>query len=346
MDTNLVAVDLAKRWFQVCCLDAEGKVLKNGKLTRRKFTAFLLQLAPTTVAMEACASAHYWGRWLRARGHRVLLVPPQHAKAFRRVHKSDGHDALSIAEATRRPGIHFVPIKSVEQQDLQLLGRIRERLSAQRTGLVNQVRGLAREYGVEFAKHRRRLMHELPEALADGDNGLSFVAREALHDLLADLRALDERLEALMRRIETLARQHPAYERLRSVPGVGNLVAAALLASLGDGSQFRSGRQCAAWLGLIPRQHGTGGRVQLGGITKNGDRSLRTLLIHGARAVLRWADRHTHAQSRWVLELVARRGRNRATVALANKIARIVWAVLRTDADYDMRKAFRPQPAR
>jgi transposase len=260
------------------------------------------------------------------------------------VHKSDVHDVVSIAEAALRPNIHFVPVKSIAQQDLQLLGRIRGRLVTQRTAIINQIRGLAREYGVNFAKSREALLAQLPDALADAENDLSPIAREELAKLLQDVRRITDEHVQIMRRITALASEDPAYERLRTIPGIGPTIAPALLASMGHAQQFASARQCSAWAGLVPRQNSTGGRVQLGGITKNGDRSLRVLLIHGARTVVRWADKHAHPQSRWIRELVARRGKNKAVVALANKLMRIVWVVLTRGVEYDMRKAFRAQP--
>jgi transposase len=341
---KLVAIDLAKHCYQVGAIDQQGKLVFNRKLSPKKFALAMQQLEPTIVAMEACAAAHYWGRRLIAMGHEVRLVPPQHAKAFRRVHKSDAHDTLSIAEAAQRPNIHFVPVKSIAQQDLQLLGRIRERLIAQRTAIINQVRGLAREYGVNFAKSRQALAERLPEALADASNELTPIAREALAELSQQIRAIDEQHVRVMQRITALASEDPAYDRLRTIPGVGPTIAPALLASLGHAQQFSSARSCAAWAGLVPRQHSTGGQIQLGSITKNGDRSLRVLLIHGARTVVRWAGKHAHAQSQWITALVARRGKNKAIVALANKLMRIVWIVLTQGVEYDMRKAFRAQP--
>jgi transposase len=341
---KLVAVDLAKRCYQVVAIDERGNVLYNRKLSPAKFALAVQQLEPTTVAMEACAAAHYWGRRLHALGHEVRLVPPQHAKAFRRVHKSDAHDALSIAEATQRPNIHFVPVKSIAQQDLQLLGRVRERLVAQRTAIINQARGLAREYGVNFAKSRQALIEQLPDALGDAGNELSAIAREALAELLGQIHQTTEQLACIMQRITALASQDPAYERLKTIPGIGPTIAPALLASVGHAQQFTSARSCAAWAGLVPKQNGTGGQVQLGGITKNGNRSLRVMLIHGARTVIQWAGKHDHAQSRWIKALVARRGKNKATVALANKLMRIVWIVLTQGVQYNMRKAFRAQP--
>jgi transposase len=343
---NLVGIDLAKRCYQVCALSEHNTVLYNRKYSAKKFGEAMHQLEPTTVALEACATSHYWGRRLQALGHRVLLVPPQHAKAFRRVHKSDEHDALSIAEASQRPKLHCVPVKNITQQDLQLLGGVRERCVAQRTSLINQARGHAREYGVNFPVSRRALMKELPLAIEAADNDLTPIAREALAELFEDIQHVSERINELQRRMRELAKADPAHEQLLSIPGVGPILAPMALAKLGHGQQFGSGRHCSAWVGLVPKQNGTGGKTQLGSISKNGDRTLRTLLIHGARAVMRWADKHDHAQSRWIKQLVARVGKNKAVVALANKIIRIIWAVLTTGTSFDMNKAFRAQPAR
>lgn len=343
---KLVAVDLAKRCYQVGAIDQHGKLIYNRKYSPARFALAMQQLEPTIVAMEACAAAHYWGRRLQALGHEVRLVPPQYAKAFRRVHKSDAHDVLSIAEAAQRPNIHFVPVKPIAQQDLQSLGRIRERLIAERTAIINQARGLAREYGVNFPKSREALIHELPLALADAGNELSGIARGALAELLEEIAQRSARLKQLMQSMRELAGSDPAYERLQSIPGIGPITAPALLAKVGHGQQFRAGRNCSAWLGLVPRQHSTGGRVQLSSITKNGDQGLRTLLIHGARTVVRWIDRREDALGHWVRQLLARRGKNKTIVALANKLMRIAWAVLTKGEAFDITKAFRAQPAR
>lgn len=343
---TLVGIDLAKRCYQICALDERGTVVYNRRFTAAKFALAMQQLPATTIAMEACAAAHYWGRRLQALGHQVRLIPPQHAKAFRRVHKSDQHDALSIAEAAQRPKLHFVPVKTLAQQDLQMLGKLREQRVAQRTALINQARGHAREYGVNLSTGRLTFMREFPLAIADADNGLTPVAREALAQLHDEIAQADTRIAELQQRMTTLAQTDPAYPRLLSIPGVGPVLAPMVLAKMGHGQQFASGRDCAAWVGLVPKQTGTGGKTQLGGISKNGDRMLRTLLIHGARAVLRWADKHHHAQSRWLQQLVQRGGKNKAAVALANKMIRVIWAVLTQGTPFDMHKAYRPQPAR
>ena len=343
MKAKLVGIDLAKAVFQVCVIALNGGVLFNKKLTRAKFIDWLKDLEPTLVAMEACGTAHFWGRKLQAAGHTVRLIPAQHVKAFCRVHKSDSGDALAITEAAQRPKMHFVSVKSLGQQDLQLLGRIRSKAVATRTELISQIRGLASEYGVCFPAKRAALMAGLPLALEDAENGLTPVARFSLLNLLEEVRVLDGRLEALAKQTEALAQQAPAYKRLRSVPGFGPVVAPAFMAAVGDGQQFAHGRDVSAWLGLVPKQVGTGGKISLKRITKNGDRDLRTLLIHGARAVLRWAHRHDDAQSRWLLALKARRGEARTIVAFANKLARIAWAVLRSESEFDVTRAFRPK---
>lgn len=341
---KLIGVDLAKRCYQVCAIDEHGKVLYNRSYTQKRFAEVVHQLPPTTVAMEACAAAHYWGRRLESSGHTVKLVPPQHAKAFRRVHKSDVHDALSIVEAGQRPNIHFVPVKTIRQQDLLMLGGLREQCVARRTALINQARGYAREYGVIISQSRASFMAELPTAIEAADNALSPVAREGLAELYSEIKIITARIEVLLKRMSALAQQDPAHDLLLTIPGVGPVLAPTVLAKVGHVQRFRSGRDCAAWVGLVPKQHSTGGKAQLGGISKNGDRLLRTLLIHGARAVIRWSARREDVQSNWIKQLVARVGANKAAVALANKTMRIIWAVLSQGRAFDMKKAYRAQP--
>jgi transposase len=344
MKTKLIGIDLAKNVFQVCVLnDGRKASIEHRKLTRAKFIRTMVHYEPTTIAMEACAGAHYWGRRFATMGHEVKLLPAQHVKAFRRVHKSDRCDALAIVEAAQRPGLHPVAVKSIAQQDLHLLCTLHSDLIGKRTALINQARGFASEYGVVLATGRRKLMAELPMALEDAENALSSVVRKVLHDLYLEIVTLDQRIETGRHELEALAGSNPAYARLQTIPGFGPIVAAVFLAAIGNGTSFRRGRDVAAWLGLVPRQHSTGGRDRLGAITKNGDRSVRVSLIHGARAVLRWAQRHDHAQSRWLLSLKQRRGANRTVVAFANKLARIAWAVLVSGREFDLQRAFRPQ---
>ena len=340
MQSKVIGIDLARRVFQLCGVSASNQVLFNKTVSRAKLSTTAAQWSPCLVAMEACSSAHYWARTFESLGHTVRLIPPQHAKAFARTHKSDARDALAIAEAALRPELHAVPIKSVAQQDLQLVNRLRHRLIQQRTRLTNQIRGYAGEYGVVFPVQRQRLLAALPSALEDAENGLSFIAREQLYALCAEVRRCDERIVALQQQVQALAEQDEAYGRLLSIPGFGPVVSAAFLGAVGNGHQFRCGRDLAAWAGLVPKQRGSGGRTQLLHITKNGDRQLRVMLIHAARAVVRWRDRRDDALGAWLKPLIERRGVNRATVALANKLARIAWNVVAKGESFDLRKAF------
>lgn len=342
MDTRIIAIDLAKNSFQLCALDAQRNVLFNRSVTRGKLATTLAQQPASLVAMEACSSAHHWGRTFTRMGHTVRLLPPQHVKAFARVHKSDAHDALAIAEAVTRPNLHAVPVKSLDQQDLQLLNRQRQQRIAQRTALANQIRGIAREYGVFFPLRLAALRQQLPCALEDADNGLTALSRELLAQARAELLHEDERLLELQQRLVAHAASDPAFERLQTVPGFGPVISAALLGAIGHGQQFQNGRQFAAWVGLVPRQHGTGGKTQLHGITKNGDRHLRMMLIHGARTVFRWHERRHDALGDWLRQLKQRRGAHKTIVALANKLARIAWQVLIKEEPFRLDRAFAP----
>jgi len=342
MKIKLLGIDLAKNVFQLCALNQANKVLFNRTVRRVRFCSTIARLEPTTVAMEACSSSHYWGRTFEAMGHKVLLVPAQHVTPFVRGGKSDARDALAICEAAQRPGLHPVPIKSIEQQDIQLLHRLRQRQVQHSTALANQIRSLGREYGVLFPPGISALIKRLPEALEDGSNELSPVARYALadqHRCLIDVRAA---MKMFLQQIEQLATQHPAYANLLPLPGIGPMIASAYIAAIGNGQQFKCGRQVSAWLGLVPRQYGTGGKIQLKGMTKNGDRYLRTLMIHGARAAITNGLKNRPELAQWVQPIIDRRGFNKAVVALANKMTRICWVIVTTDEAFDMKQAFKP----
>lgn len=340
MKHKLIGIDLAKSVFQICAVNQAGKEVFNRSVKRSKLVATVCGFEPTTVAMEACASGHYWGRKFVEMGHQVLLVPPQHVQPFVRGGKSDAHDALAIVEAAQRPKLHPVPIKTLTQQDLQSLHRIRRQCIAQMTASGNQIRGIAREYGVEFKAGIHALVKQLPEVLEDGGNDLTPVVRQLIAEQLELLNQYRQRSEMLRTRIVELAGQHPAYGRLLDLPGVGPIVASAYIASVGNGQTFSKGRDVSAWLGLVPRQHGTGGITKLHGMTKNGDRYLRTVLIHGARAAICWSRNKQTPLAQWVNPMVERRGMNKAVVALANKIARIAWRIVARDEHYDVNKAF------
>jgi transposase len=340
MKVSIIAIDLAKNVFQVAALNRGGKVVMNRSVRRARLVDVVRQFEPTILAMEACGSSHYWGRVFRRMGHDVRLVPPQHVKPFTRVNKTDAGDALAICEAARRPEMRFVTVKSIPQQDLRLISRQRTRLVRLRTATANQIRGIAREYGVFFSKGYRTLLKELPAALEDPDNELSMIARQTLSELQQELYQLDEKIKQLREQLQALTRPMESCQRLQQVPGFGPLVSAAFISAVADGQQFRNGRQSAAWLGLVPRMSGSGGKIRNLSITKNGDRELRALLIHGARAVVRWADRRDDPMGRWIQQLKARRGTNKTVVALANKMARIAWVITARGEHFDMNKAF------
>ncbi len=341
MKIKLIGIDLAKNVFQVCALNQAGKVVFNRSVRRARLSQTIAQQEPTTIALESCASAHYWGRKFEELGHKVILVPPQHVKPFVRGGKNDARDALAICEAAQRPDLHLVPIKSVEQQDIQLLHRVRQRQVRQATALANQIRGISHEYGVSFPKGVTVLLRRVPDALEDGSNELSPVARATLWDLLEALKEARAQSARLENQIAQLARANPLFDPLQELPGFGPIVASAYLAAVGNGRQFKRGRQVGAWLGIVPRQHGTGGKIKLKGMTKQGDRYLRTQMIHGARAAL---SRSKAAPLReWADPIIARRGFNVATVALANKMARIAWVIVTTGEPFDWNKAFAPQ---
>ncbi len=334
MNITRVALDLAKQVIQVHAVDRSGRAWVRKPVRRAQLLPFFRELPPCEVGMEACSGAHHWGRQLQAMGHRVRLLPPQYVKPFVLGQKNDANDAAAICAAMTRHEIPTVAVKTIAQQDQQALHRIRSARVAQRTALVNQTRGLLAEYGLVVATGRLTLRRALPELLEDAENGLSFDFRQLLAELYDELVALDARVEQLTRRIEQQVKQHPDAQRLLQVPGIGALTASALITAVGDARQFRNGRQLAAFLGLVPRQHSSGGKAKLLGIHKRGDSYLRGLLVHGARSVLRTATDKPDARSRWLMNVATRRHRNLATVAQANKTARIAWAVLARNESY------------
>jgi transposase len=334
MKISRVALDLAKNLIQVHAVDAAGRAVVRKPLRRAQLLPFFRDLPPCEVGMEACASAHHWGRQLQAMGHRVQLLPPQYVKPFLLGQKNDANDAAAICTAMSHPQIPRVTVKTIAQQDMQALHRVRAARMKQRTALINQTRGLLAEYGLVIPQGAGALRRALPELLEDADNGLSFDFRQLLAELYDDLVAIDQRVAELTRRIERTVRSSDDGRRLLEIPGIGPLTASALIATVGDARQFRNGRQMAAFLGLVPRQHSSGGKTRLLGIHKRGDSYLRGLLVHGARSVLRTATDKPDDRSRWLMNLAARRHRNIATVAQANKNVRIAWAILTREQRY------------
>jgi transposase len=336
MQITTVGLDLAKNVFHMVGCDAHGKERQRKVLRRLQVLAFFAQLPACLIGMEACASAHYWARELEALGHRVRLIPPRHVKAYVRGNKNDYNDARAIAEAVTRPGMRFVCIKTVAQQDVQALHRVREAQVKARTALCNQVRGLLGEYGIVVAQGVNTLRRRLPEILEDAENGLSDFFRTLLAERYRALQGLDTQVKESTQAVQAQSQRDEACQRLQSVPGFGPIVASVFASQVGDGEGYRRGRDVAASLGLVPRQHSSGGKTVLLGISKRGDRYLRSLLIHGARAVVRQADKKDDRLSRWINRVRAERGVNKATVALANKMARMGWAVLRHKTHYQM----------
>lgn len=334
MKITRIALDLAKNVIQVHAIDHAGKPALRKVFKRSQLLPFFRDLPPCEVGMEACSSAHDWGRKLQALGHRVQLLPPHYVKAFVLGQKNDANDAAAICAAMARSEIPRVPVKTVAQQDRQALHRVRQLRMRHRTALINQIRGLLAEYGIAIAQGPGMLRKAIPELLEDADNGLSFGFRELLSDLYGELKHLQSSIDTLTERIERQVRQDGDGRRLLEVPGIGPITASALLAAVGDARQFQNGRQMAAFLGLVPRQHSSGGKTRLLGIHKRGDSYLRGLLVHGARSVLRTAADKPDDRSRWLMNLATRRHRNIAIVAQANKTARIAWAILTTEQRY------------
>ena len=337
MEIIRVGVDLAKNVFQLHGVDEHEKPAWKRSLRRGQWLGELQRrVAPgAEIGMEACAGAHHWGRRLETLGYRVKLIAPQFVKPYVKSNKSDRNDAEAICEAMSRPSMRFVEIKSVEQQDIQAVHRVRAELIKQRTAKVNQIRGLVGEYGLVAAQRVSYLRKALPQWLEDASNGLSDRFRRLLAGLAQDLRQLDERIEELDQQIESIARETPAAQRLLALRGVGPAIATALVAALGTGKSFARGREFAVSLGLTPKHHGTGGKERILGISKRGDAYLRQLLVHGARAAVHAAKRKDDRLSRWIQGLLAHKHSNVVTVALANKTARMAWALIRHDVDYD-----------
>ena len=285
--------------------------------------------------MEACGGAHHWARVLQSKGYRVKLIAPQFVKPYVKTNKTDANDAEAICEAMSRPSMRFVAVKSVEQQDLQAVHRVRSSLIRERTAKANQLRGLVYEYGLVAPREIKSLRRAVPQWLEDAENGLTPRFRALLSGLYGDLRLLDERVRELDREVASITREHEPVRRLMQIRGVGPLIASALYSLVGDARQYRNGRELAVALGLTPRQHSSGGKEKLLGISKRGDKYVRTLLIHGARSALRTAPGRTDRISRWALALAERSHANVAVTALANKTARVAWAMLRHGTNYE-----------
>ncbi len=335
-EITTIGLDLAKNVLHVVCCDRNGKVINKKMLKRSQVTKYFANLTQCLVGMEACASAHHWARALTALGHQVKLIPPQYVKPYVRGNKNDYNDALAISEAVTRPEMRFVSIKTTEQQDIQALHRLREKRVQDRTALCNQLRGLLAEYGLILPRGINVLRRRLPELLEDGKNDLSDLFRRMLAQSYQQLQELDEYIDFFTHEIKHQSQQDEACRRLQTIPGYGPIVASVFYSAVGNGEAYRRGRDVSASLGLVPRQHSSGGKEVLLGISKRGDRYLRSLLIHGARSVVIRAATKEDRLSLWINKIKSKRGVNKASVALANKIARIGWAVLVNKAVYQI----------
>jgi transposase len=333
MKVTTVGVDLAKNVIQVHGVDEQGKAVLKKQLKRDQVASFFGDLPACLVGMEACGSAHHRARKLQSFGHTVKLMAPQFVKPYVKTNKNDVADAEAICEAVARPNMRFVPIKTTEQQSVLSLHRARQGFVKARTAQGNQIRGLLNEYGIVMPQGIGHITKKLPEILEDGENELPGQFRTLLQRMAENLKEMDREVRELEREIKTWHRENEASRKLEKIPGIGALTASALAASVGNASCFADGRQMAAWLGLVPRQHSTGGKQTLLGISKRGDTYLRMLLIHGARAVVRVSERKPDPDT-WLKRLTGRRNKNIAAVALANKNARIAWALLRHDREY------------
>jgi transposase len=328
-----IGLDIAKSVFQLHGVDAQGAVVLRRRLTRSRMRAFFEKLAPCLVGMEACGSSHYWGRELSALGHDVRLIPPSYVKPYVKRQKNDAADAEAICEAVSRPNMRFVAIKSPEQQAIMIAHRTRSILTRQRTQLSNALRGHMAEFGLVAPQGRNGLEMLIAIIGNAADGRLPLQARASLQMLIAQLRLVNEQILDSDRQIIASARSTDVGRRLMGIPGVGPVLASALVAAVADPKSFRSGRDLAAWIGLVPRQNSSGGKERLGGITKQGDRYLRQLLVVGAVAVIRYAQRNG-ARRPWLVRLLARRTAKVAAVALANKTARTVWAIMTSGERY------------
>ncbi len=335
MKITTIGIDLAKAVFQIHGVNEHGKVAVRKQLKRAEMSSYFANLEPCLIGMEACGSAHHWARKLEGYGHTIRLMAPQFVKPYVKTNKNDMADAEAICEAVSRPNMRFVAIKTVEQQAILSVHRARQGFVKARTAQGNQIRGLLSEFGIVIPQGIRSVMKKVPEILEDGENGLPGTMRNLIERLTENLKEMDRQAKELEAQIQLWHRENEASRKLAEIPGLGPITASAIVATVGDAREFKNGRQLAAWLGLVPKQYSSGGKQTLMGIRKRGDTYLRTLMIHGARAVIRYAENKAEPES-WLRKLMARRNKNVAAVALANKNARIVWALLAND------RTFRP----
>ena len=327
MKITTIGVDLAKEYFQIHATNEHGRVVQKKKLKRKEMATYFANLEPCLIGMEACGSSHYWARKLQSMGHTVKLMAPQFVKPYVKSNKNDAADAEAICEAVTRPNMRFVGVKNVNQQTVLCLHRARRLLVAQRTAQANQIRGLLAEFGIVAPQGIKILRERIPEILEDGENELIPEMRELISMMDERIKDINDKVDDLELKLKQSNQRNEVIAELQKIPGIGPLTASAIVATIGDFTEFKNGRELAAFLGVVPRQHSSGGKQNLLGISKRGDGYLRTLLIHGARSVIRFAE-SKQEKNAWLVNLIGRRNKNIAAVALANKNIRIIWAMM------------------
>lgn len=332
MKITTIGIDIAKEVFQIHGVDSQGKTLLKKQIRRNEMLKFFVNLQPCLIGMEACGGSHYWARELSKLGHIVKLMSPQFVKPYVKTNKNDMADAEAICEAVTRPTMRFVSIKTVDQQAILSIHRARQGFVKARTAQANQIRGLLMELGIVIPQGIHVVIKRMPEILENADNGIPSIQRQLLQRLTDHLKDLEHQVDELETQISRWHKENECSQRLAAIPGVGPLTASALVATIGNALDFKNGRQLAAWLGLVPKQNSSGGKQSLQGISKRGDSYLRTLLIHGSRSVIRYAET---SDNKWLTSLSNRRNKNVVAVALANKNARIAWVLLAKNTGFD-----------
>jgi transposase len=333
MKVTLIGIDLAKNIFQVCGVNKAGKKVFNKAIKRNKLLSFLAHYPDAIIAMEACSGSNYWGRVLEE-NYKVLLIPPQHVKPFVKGNKNDRNDAFAITEAAGRPDMQFVRPRTLEQTDMILVHRLRTRLVEQRVALINQLRGFLNEYGIVLPAGKEMLLVNLPQVIEEAENGLTSAARQVIEGMRVEWLMLNSQIKEQDRAISLQAAKSEAAKRLMEIKGVAEKTSTAIVAHIGDGKAYGNGRHFAANLGLVPKEHSSGGKQKLSGITKRGNEYIRRLLVQGAWSVLRYADKSDDRISVWALQVAERRGKQKAVVAVANKLARICWSMIYHETEY------------
>jgi transposase len=335
MNINLLGIDIAKNVFQLHGADSSGKRVLKKRIPRNELTEYVVNIPQCTIVMESCGGANYWARVFQKMGHQVKLISPQFVKPFVKTNKNDANDAEAIVEAASRASMHFVPIKQVEQQDIQSVHRVRSRLIKNRTALINEIRGLNLEYGIAIPLGALKVKGALRLIIDDESNELTVSSRVLMQDLYDELIDVEERLKKVDKKIKLICKNSNPCQRILNIPGIGELTATAIVAAVPNANEFKNGRHMSAWLGLVPRQSSSGNKQVLLGISKRGDRYLRTLLIHGARAALCLCKKTDSKYGEWLNRKKASLSLNKAAVALANKNVRIIWSLLKTGEEFN-----------